>query len=363
MRKETQNKTGSWIALILVGILLLAAGCVKEPVSPAESQPQQSATARDSTSSPQAQAESSTIKTKATLRFGRYVVFDDKSGSVSNARISPLKEQDILTLIDILRLSGGELAFSLINEASDRPLLRLRIVAPPTAPVRLEVGNPFEQAEEEAKYQEKMEAHQKRLRLWQADAGKGVSEFFSANGTVILRRETLGFLEAITGVISLVIVILSAIYQGIGPLLRSLTVGSSVCCTRVFRRCGEMRPHKPATKVVIVIVVTGTLFVVPPYIFRWLHISGVQNGPVRPVSAKSVEGRLAMTTTDINIRLGPNAHYEQIGLAEYSSRLRVFSCNVDETWCEIEVLEHGRSKKDQNSADRGWVNRRYLMTN
>jgi serine/threonine protein kinase len=70
-------------------------------------------------------------------------------------------------------------------------------------------------------------------------------------------------------------------------------------------------------------------------------------------------GRYAFTTTDLNLRDGPNAA-NKIGLAEAGSKVRVVSVNSSNNWCEVEVLQHARSKDDPNSADRGWVNKRYL---
>jgi len=69
------------------------------------------------------------------------------------------------------------------------------------------------------------------------------------------------------------------------------------------------------------------------------------------------------TLTDLNIRSGPSADYSKIGLAEKQSRCRILSLNNDRTWFEIQVVEHGRAKTDQNSVDRGWVNRKYLALN
>jgi uncharacterized protein YgiM (DUF1202 family) len=71
-------------------------------------------------------------------------------------------------------------------------------------------------------------------------------------------------------------------------------------------------------------------------------------------------GRDALTTTDLNLRDGPNATNNQIGLAEAGSKVRVVNINSSNNWCEVQVLQHARPKDDPNSADRGWVNKRYL---
>jgi hypothetical protein len=74
----------------------------------------------------------------------------------------------------------------------------------------------------------------------------------------------------------------------------------------------------------------------------------------------SVVGQQATTTTDLNLRDGPSASNEQIGLAEAGSRVRVINVNGGNNWCEVQVLQHSRPKDDPTSADRGWVNKRFL---
>jgi serine/threonine protein kinase len=74
----------------------------------------------------------------------------------------------------------------------------------------------------------------------------------------------------------------------------------------------------------------------------------------------TIVGHDALTTTDLNLRDGPNATNNQIGLAEAGSRVRVVNVNSSNNWCEVQVLQHARPKDDPNSADRGWVNKRFL---
>jgi hypothetical protein len=69
-------------------------------------------------------------------------------------------------------------------------------------------------------------------------------------------------------------------------------------------------------------------------------------------------GREALTTTDLNLRDGPNVTNDQIGLAEAGSRVRILSANNN--WCEVQVIQHSRPKGEPNSEDRGWVNKRFL---
>jgi len=71
-------------------------------------------------------------------------------------------------------------------------------------------------------------------------------------------------------------------------------------------------------------------------------------------------GRQAVTTTDVNLRAGPNRQTDIVGLAESGSRVQVLTLAPGSNWCEVQVLQHGRPKEDSSSQDRGWINRTYL---
>ncbi len=71
-----------------------------------------------------------------------------------------------------------------------------------------------------------------------------------------------------------------------------------------------------------------------------------------------VAGRQGITTTDVNLRSGPGSSNQTIGLAENGSRVKVLKEN--NTWYEVQVLNHGRPKSDQFSSDRGWINKRFV---
>lgn len=109
-----------------------------------------------------------------------FAVFDDKSGSMKSARVTPLAEEDLAALIKTLRITGGELAFGLIGESTDRPLLRLRIPVPPQRPTKREVQNAFERAEQDALFQEQLEKYEADMRHWEADVDQRASSFLDA---------------------------------------------------------------------------------------------------------------------------------------------------------------------------------------
>jgi uncharacterized protein YgiM (DUF1202 family) len=109
--------------------------------------------------------------------------------------------------------------------------------------------------------------------------------------------------------------------------------------------------------------------------FRWLacgywayvrslinkRVAQQQQQQQQQQTTNSIIGREALTTTDLNLRDSPNQANDPIGLAEAGSRVRVLSVsNNNNNWCEVQVLQHGRPKEEPDSADRGWVNKRFL---
>ena len=78
----------------------------------------------------------------------------------------------------------------------------------------------------------------------------------------------------------------------------------------------------------------------------------------RVSSEQIVIGREGFTTTDVNLRPVANVSQIPIGLAESGSKVKVLS--ADNNWYEVQVVEHARPKIDPYSADRGWINKRYV---
>jgi hypothetical protein len=153
--------------LILFGVSLLSAGCGSSSGTTMTDRKVQTESIESS-------------RSQSFLTPGLYCLFDDKSRSVKSARLAPLREHDLMTLINVLRETGGELSFGLIGESSDRPLLRLRIPAPPTRPARREAQNPFERAEQDAAFQEEMRNYETRRQSWEAEVNQRIGGFMEA---------------------------------------------------------------------------------------------------------------------------------------------------------------------------------------
>lgn len=71
-----------------------------------------------------------------------------------------------------------------------------------------------------------------------------------------------------------------------------------------------------------------------------------------------VIGREGVTTTDVNLRPVANVSQLPIGLAESGSKVKILS--ADNNWYEVQVVQHARQKDDPYSADRGWINKRFV---
>ena len=107
--------------------------------------------------------------------------------------------------------------------------------------------------------------------------------------------------------------------------------------------------------VILVLCFAGLLLATGAYVR-----SLIRRQTTTQTTTTSIIGQQAVTTTDLNLRDGPSASNDQIGLAEAGSRVRVLNANGSNNWCEVQVLQHSRPKDDPTSADRGWVNKRFL---
>ena len=106
--------------------------------------------------------------------------------------------------------------------------------------------------------------------------------------------------------------------------------------------------------VLLVVLFSGMLLATHRYVTsRWNPLADIP-----ALSNTFVLGKEGVTTTDLNLRADPSADNQPIGLAENGSRVRVLAVNSN--WYEVQVLQHSRPKTDQFTADRGWVNKKYL---
>lgn len=110
---------------------------------------------------------------------------------------------------------------------------------------------------------------------------------------------------------------------------------------------------------VLVLCFAGLLAATGAYVRRWIKARTGQQTTTTTTSGDV--GRQAVTKTDVNLRAGPNSQTEIVGLAEFGSKIQVISVNpANNNWCQVQIIQHSRPKKDPNSLDIGWLNRTYL---
>ncbi|HSQ23191.1 MAG TPA: protein kinase [Pyrinomonadaceae bacterium] len=108
---------------------------------------------------------------------------------------------------------------------------------------------------------------------------------------------------------------------------------------------------------VLVLCFAGLLAATGAYVRKWIKM---RTGQQTTATTTTDNGRQAVTKTDVNLRAGPNSQTDIIGLAEFGSKVQVLNTNTNNNWCEVQVIQHSRPKKDPTSSDRGWMNRTYL---
>ena len=104
----------------------------------------------------------------------------------------------------------------------------------------------------------------------------------------------------------------------------------------------------------LILAFSGMLLATHKYVTsRWNPLSTIPG-----IGQTFTVGREGVTTTDVKLRPEASTTRPEIGLAELGSKVKVISENS--SWYEVQILEHGRPKVDPYSADRGWLNKRYV---
>ena len=136
------------------------------------------------------------------------------------------------------------------------------------------------------------------------------------------------------------------------PVARNVQVARPVDAKTALKQ--RRRGRDFVVGVALVLCFAGLLVATGTYVRSWIskRVAQQQTTPNGNV------GREASTTTDLRLREGPDPNSQQIGLAEGGSKVRILSENNN--WCQVDILDHARPKDDPSSADRGWVNRKYL---
>ncbi|HEX8493260.1 MAG TPA: serine/threonine protein kinase [Pyrinomonadaceae bacterium] len=107
----------------------------------------------------------------------------------------------------------------------------------------------------------------------------------------------------------------------------------------------------------IIIAFAGMLLATHFYVSR----RRAQNNPPQANGSPSLVGREGTTTTDVNLRSEPNKNSASLGVAAQNSRVRVL--RVNNSWYEVQVIEHGRDNMNPDFPERGWIHKNFLEFN
>jgi hypothetical protein len=114
------------------------------------------------------------------------------------------------------------------------------------------------------------------------------------------------------------------------------------------------RSRRFLVALLLILAFSGMLLATHKYVTSHWNPSGW----VPPLGDTFVVGREGVTTTDVNLRPDASTTNAPVGIAEIGSKVRVL--NANNNWYEVQVLEHGRTKSDPFSSDRGWINKRFV---
>lgn len=121
-------------------------------------------------------------------------------------------------------------------------------------------------------------------------------------------------------------------------------------------RGGQSSAIKRALVAILLIAAFAGMLLATRHYFqsRWT----TRTNPPPPAQTIIVGRQGTIIQSDVKLRPDPSTDNPEVGVVELGSRVRVVS--VSGGWREIEVLEHGRAKEDPGSADRGWINQKFL---
>lgn len=116
----------------------------------------------------------------------------------------------------------------------------------------------------------------------------------------------------------------------------------------------ERLPFQLLLRIAVISILCFIILIATPRLIAWGR-SQFSLSPARPSLTEASTDEVVISGTDINIHAGPNKKALLMGLVEHGSKVRILRFSGDHRWCEIEILQHGRSKKEISAADHGWV--------
>jgi hypothetical protein len=108
--------------------------------------------------------------------------FADKTGSMKAARTDDLSPATLKPLCDRLLVTGGEIGFGLIQDRSNKPLIRVYVPMPPEPPVSAPPvpGNIFVAANTKKREGAERKKYEAARQAWLADATARIKAFIAA---------------------------------------------------------------------------------------------------------------------------------------------------------------------------------------
>ncbi|MBA3804200.1 MAG: protein kinase [Acidobacteria bacterium] len=124
----------------------------------------------------------------------------------------------------------------------------------------------------------------------------------------------------------------------------------------------DSRGFRALIATLLILAFAGMLLATHRYFRSRFNSSG--SSSTSSSSGSSLIGRQGtIINADVYLRSGPNRNNQPVGVAEKGSVVQVLSVNDTNNWYEVQVLKHGRDKEEADSADRGWISRKYFEQN
>lgn len=100
---------------------------------------------------------------------------------------------------------------------------------------------------------------------------------------------------------------------------------------------------------IFVLLFTGALFATATYFRGRYELPSIAN----PFSAQT-----AVANENVNLRSGPSADTDRIGLVTKNSKVRIVKSQNN--WYQVDVVSQGTARNDTGSVTRGWLNGKFL---
>jgi hypothetical protein len=100
---------------------------------------------------------------------------------------------------------------------------------------------------------------------------------------------------------------------------------------------------------IFVLIFTGVLFATATYFRGRYELPAITN---------SFSAQTAVTNENVNLRSGPSADTDRIGLVTKNSKVRIVKSQNN--WYQVDVVSQGTARNDAGSATRGWLNGKFL---